>query len=303
MSRHIFEPDEYHHTLAARAPVLIIRSGDTVEMKIPDARGGDHEQVDRTRRGNPVVGPIAVEDAVPGDALELIFEAIWPTRTSAFSGAVIAPHLVEPRMVRQLPEIDRVFWRMQLEEGYAELESPISKRSSYRLPLAPFLGCFGVAPGGAQSISTATSGPHGGNMDYSGFQTGVRISLPVFVEGGLVYMGDGHALQGAGEITGMGLETSMAVRVRITRLAHAAIHWPRGESATHLFTIGNARPLEQALQHANSEMLHWLQQSYGMTIVEASTLLGQAVHYELGNLVNPAYTVACKLDKRLLAVE
>jgi acetamidase/formamidase len=70
------------------------------------------------------------------------------------------------------------------------------------LPLRPMLGCFGVAPPGGQAISTATSAEHGGNMDYNGFTEGVTAYFPVFVPGALLFVGDGHAVQGDGEIVG-----------------------------------------------------------------------------------------------------
>ena len=77
------------------------------------------------------------------------------------------------------------------------------------------LGCFGVAPGRGQAISCATSGRHGGNMDYRGFREGVTVYFPVFVEGALLHVGDGHALQGDGEIVGTGIEISLDVEVTV----------------------------------------------------------------------------------------
>jgi acetamidase/formamidase len=78
------------------------------------------------------------------------------------------------------------------------------------------------------------------------------------------------------------------------------IRWPRGESADTLFTVGNARPLDQAVQHATTEMLRWLQQDFGLDAVGASILLGQCVEYDLGNMFDPAYTMVCKIAKRWL---
>jgi acetamidase/formamidase len=79
-----------------------------------------------------------------------------------------------------------------------------------------------------------------------------------------------------------------------------AIRWPRGESADHIFTVGNARPLDQAVQHSTTEMLRWLQKDYGLDTVGASILLGQCVQYDLGNMFDPAYTMVCKIAKRWL---
>ena len=76
--------------------------------------------------------------------------------------------------------------------------------------------------------------------------------------------------------------------------------WPRGENAEYIFTIGNARPLDQCVQHATSEMIRWLEQDYGLDAQHASLLLGQCARYDLGNIYDPAYTMVCKLPKSLL---
>jgi acetamidase/formamidase len=162
------------------------------------------------------------------------------------------------------------------------------------------LGCFGVAPENGQAISTATSGPHGGNMDYRGFVGGVTVYFPVAVPGALLFVGDGHALQGDGEIAGTGIEISFEVQFTVRLLKGKRIYWPRGENADYIFTVGNARPLDQCVQHATSEMLRWLQEDYGLDAVGANTLMGQCVQYDLGNIFDPAYTMVCKMPKALL---
>ena len=163
------------------------------------------------------------------------------------------------------------------------------------------IGCFGVAPAGGEAISTATSGPHGGNMDYRGFRAGTTALFPVFVPGALLHIGDGHALQGDGEIVGTGIEISMDVAFTVGLRKGRPIRWPRGEDATHLFTVGNARPLDQALQHATTEMLRLLEDDFALNRHVAQTLLGQCVEYHIGNVFDPAYTVVCRLSRALLA--
>jgi acetamidase/formamidase len=162
------------------------------------------------------------------------------------------------------------------------------------------LGCFGVAPPRKQAISTATSAEHGGNMDYRGFVAGTTVYFPVFEPGALFFLGDGHAAQGCGEIVGSGIEISMDVQVTLDVLKGHAIGWPRGENAEHIFTVGNARPLDQCVQHATTEMLRWLQQDYGLDPLGANLLLAQCVRYDLGNVFDPAFTMVCRLAKRWL---
>ena len=163
------------------------------------------------------------------------------------------------------------------------------------------IGCFGVAPERGQAISTATSGNFGGNMDYNGFVAGTTVYLPVFVEGALFHLGDVHAVQGDGEIVGTGIEISAEVKFTVNVIKDHEIHWPRGENREFIFTVGNARPLDQCIQHATTEMLRWLQKDFGLSARHASTLLGQCVKYDMGNMFDPAYTMVCKLAKKWLS--
>ena len=116
----------------------------------------------------------------------------------------------------------------------------------------------------------------------------------------VLHVGDGHATQGDGEIVGTGIETSFDVEVTCRVVKRGPIGWPRGEDGEFIFTVGNARPLDQAVQHATAEMLRWLGEDYGLDLRAASTLMGQTVRYEVGNVFDPAYTMVCKMPRRLL---
>jgi acetamidase/formamidase len=137
-------------------------------------------------------------------------------------------------------------------------------------------------------------------MDYRLFGPGTTVWFPVAVEGALFFLGDCHATQGDGEIVGTGIETCFEVEVRLTVEKGKTITWPRGETAEDIFTVGNARPLDQALQHATSEMARWLAADYGLDLLAASHLLGQVVRYDVGNVYDPAYTMACRVAKKWL---
>jgi acetamidase/formamidase len=114
-------------------------------------------------------------------------------------------------------------------------------------------------------------------MDYRRFGRARRRISRCRSPGALFYLGDGHACQGDGEIVGTGIETSFEVEFSVRLLKGQQIGWPRGEDADHIFTVGNARPLDQALQHATTEMLRWLGTDYGLDPEAASHLLGQVV--------------------------
>lgn len=301
MATHRFEPTHYHTAIGTHEPVLRIADGDTVVTTTVDASGKDASGEPVTAGGNPQTGPFYVEGAAPGETLAVHLDRLYPNRDRGYTGTVIAPNVVDPWYVPQLPEREGAEWRIDREAGTVTLISPETKLGELTLPLAPMLGCFGVAPDGRQAISTATSAEHGGNMDYRGFCQGVTAYFPVFVEGALLHVGDGHAVQGDGEIVGTGIETSFDVQVTVRVLKGKRIHWPRGENEEFIFTVGNARPLDQCVQHATTEMLRWLDEDYGLDCRSASILLGQCVQYDLGNIFDPAYTMVCKLAKRHLS--
>src|SRR3569833_165369 len=123
--------------------------------------------------GNPQTGPFYIEVAEPGDTLMVRLDLLYPNRDHGYTATVVAPNVVDPWYVRHLPEGGRADWRIDREQGTATLVSPETKLGNLTLPLSPMLGCFGVAPGRGQAISTATSAEHGGNMDYRGFRQGV----------------------------------------------------------------------------------------------------------------------------------
>jgi amidase len=92
----------------------------------------------------------------------------------------------------------------------------------------------------------------------------------------------------------------MDVQFTVSVRKRAAIRWPRGQSADHVFTVGNARPMDQAVQHATTEMVRWLGDDLGMDTVAVHTLLGHCVEYDVGNVYDPAYTMVCKLAREFL---
>lgn len=305
MATHRFQPTQYYNTIGAHPPALHIADGDTVIAATVDARGGDADDVQVATPGNPMTGPFYVEGAEPGDTLVVVLDRLTPSRPYGWTRKTVAPNVVDPEYVTELPQLARdqqlARWRIDNEAGTATLVEPADTAlGELVLPLAPMVGCFGVAPARGQAISTATSAEHGGNMDYRGFTNGVTVYFPVFVPGALFHLGDGHAIQGDGEIVGTGIEISFEMEFTVHVQKGKRIGWPRGENADYIFTCGNARPLDQATQHATTEMLRWLQSDYGLDALGANILMGQCVEYDLGNIFDPAYTMVCKMPKRVL---
>lgn len=306
MARHAFEPARYFNSFGSHLPALTIAPGDTVATTTVDGRGFDAQDNQVTQSGNPVTGPFHIEGAEPGDTLVVSFDKLRPSRRRGWSFKMVWPTAVEPEYVRHLPwpdESDRLAtWEVNAEAGTVELVRPSdTSLGALVLPIAPMVGCLGVAPVREQVISTRTCSNHGGNMDYRGFCEGATIYLPVFVAGALFHLGDGHAWQGQGEIMGTGIEISLDVEFTVNLRKGKSICWPRGENDGYIFTVGNARPLDQATQHATTEMLRWIQEDFELDPVGAHLLLGHCVEYELANFYNPSFTMVCKLPKSRIA--
>lgn len=298
MAVHTFTPDRYWPYFGADQPVLRLADGDTLITTTVDARGHDIDGEKVASGPNPQTGPFFIEGAEPGDTLAVTLERLTPNRPTGWTRSTLAPNVVDPEQVRFLPADEVIQWRIDLAANLAYPGALVGGRAQRAYALDPMLGCLGVAPDGGQVISSATSGPHGGNMDYRGFKPGATAYFPVFKPGALFCLGDGHALQGDGEIIGTGIETSFEVQVQLRVLKGKHIQWPRGENETSIFTVGNARPMEEALQHATGEMYAWLQDEYQLDGPSAAVLMGMHVRYEIGNVYDPAYTVVCKMLKQ-----
>ena len=300
MADHRFAPATFHTTLGPHDPVLTIESGDRVFTTTVDAGGFDASDIAVTPGGNPQTGPFRVAGAEPGDTLAVHLEQIRPNRARGYTKTWVAANVLDPghpTLPGDLPP--SIDWAVDVEAGVA---SPLGvpELAHWRVPLAPMIGCFGVAPERHQAISTATSERHGGNMDWNGFQAGVTALFPVFEPGALFALGDVHAVQGDGEIVGTGIEISADVVFRVELLKGRSIGWPRARTPSCIATLGNARPLDQCVQHATTEMLRWLADDYGLDRHLAHIILGQAAGYQLGNMFDPAYTMVCTLAHEVL---
>ncbi|MBN62844.1 MAG: acetamidase [Gemmatimonadetes bacterium] len=298
MAHHDFTPDCYYNNIGWHDPVLEIAPGDTVSTTTVDARGWDQNGEQAATRGNPMTGPFYIAGAEEGDTFVVHFDKLWPNRDWGWTGHQIAPNVLDPGFDPGFTRVDEPLrWPIDLEAGTATQPDTLP---GLVLPLRPMVGCFGIAPPRGQAISTATSSTHGGNMDYNGFVEGVTVYLPVEAPGALFHLGDGHAVQGDGEIVGTGIEISFDVTFSVDLIKGKRIGWPRGENDTHIFVAGNARPLDQCVEHASSELVRWLEADYGLSSQTAHALLGQCVEYDMGNVFDPAYTMVCKVAKSLL---
>ena len=297
-----FIPERFYNTFSfAHPPAMRIKPGERIATKTADAAGVDWNGKQVAQGPNPQTGPFYVEGAEPGDMLVVSIEKIELNRATGYSGSLLAPYAIDPAtlVARVDREPRRANWLLDKAKGTVRLEG--NDIGGLELRARPMLGCVGVAPARKEAVATSTPGPFGGNMDYVGMNAGVKVMLPVYEPGALLFIGDGHALQGEGEVVGTGVETSMDVEFSVQVVKKAAIQWPRLENDTHVMVLGSERPLLQALQHATSEMHRWLMADYQLSERGAQILMGQALEYEVGNVVDPHFTMVAKMRKSILA--
>jgi len=301
---HIFEPSRFHHFFRSDvAPVLRVRPGDTVETWSLDACGSDSRGVRRTIGGNPLTGPFFIEGAVPGDTLEIRLTRLKLNRDTAISSSVMTNKAIDPSYIEQrgrLADKD-IAWRLDRENGFAFLDKPTKLLKSCRVKLAPMLGCVGVAPSDGMKLGSVHLGEFGGNLDYRDLGEGVTVYLPVFVPGAFLFVGDGHAAQGDGELLSNGLETSMAITFRVGLKRDAGPASPRLENSSHFMASGIGGSLEEALRRATTNLSRWLEKIYGFDPIEVSCVLGTSMTYDIAEIVNPSFHVVAKVSKTDLA--
>jgi amidase len=301
---HVFEPSAFQlYFTSTIAPVLRIHPGDTVRTWSVDAGGRDKSGTRRSLGGNPQTGPFYVEGAMPNDTLVVRLTRVRTNRDWAQSGNTIMRNALEPGSLGNL-KWDGGFnsrWKIDAAKSVASLDTPTPALQRLTIPLQPMVGCVAVAPQGEWAVRTTDSGRFGGNMDYNQIREGTTIYLPVNHPGALLFLGDGHAAQGDGELTGDALETSMDIEFTVDVIRDQSFGHPLAENAEFLISIGIGGSLDQALQQATSGMVRWLDRDYGLTPNEAAILLGFALKYDVVDLVGTQVSIAAKLPKTALS--
>jgi len=299
-----FEPTVFHRLFSGTIPpALHINPGDTVRTTTVDAGGRDAKGVRRSGGGNPETGPFFVESAQPGDTLVVKFNRIRLNRDTAASGDRIVSDALAAGYARNAKYDDKFSseWKLDREAGYATLAKPSEHLKNYRVKLAPMLGCVAVAPPDKQAFRTGWLGSWGGNMDYNGLREGTTVYLPVNQEGALLFVGDGHAAQGDGELTGDALETSMDVEFTVSLVRGQSTGGPRAENEEFLMAMGIANSLPDALRQATTQLARWLERDYGLTANETAIVLGTAIRYDVAEIVDPQVNIVAKISKTALA--
>ena len=313
---HHWIPDQYYKTFSHSHPVgKRIKPGDIVVTKTIDSGGLDFNG-DQKAPGpgfNPLTGPFFVEGAEPGDALVVKLRKVRLNRTSGYSGYRLGTYSVLSEYVEtfypnhykmDLVRAGRdslVPWDLDPVRNTVKLREPVSTKIKLEFPARPMLGCIGVAAAGDFVPTSGPSGPYGGNLDYNEIGEGATVILPVYHLGGLLFMGDGHALMADGEPTGTGVETSMDVEFSVEVKKAARVTGPRVETTEFIISVGAqaefVSALNQGLQIATTDMVKWLINDYELEPWAAHQLIGAVGKYDV---VTVAGTVALRIPKKYL---
>jgi acetamidase/formamidase len=302
-----------YHTFSHQHPVLArIRPGDVVVTKTVDSAGFDLHGVRHTKtHGNPLTGPFYVEGAEPGDAVVVHLNRVRLNRATGYSAFRVGALQAEAR-AKFLPgpyeegavlpgRTDLVPFVIDVKSGTVRPKDRLSSKTDLTFKASPMLGCIGVAPAGEKPPTSGPAGSYGGNLDYKEIREGATVMLPVSVAGAYLFVGDGHALQGDGEAVGSGVETSLDVQFTVGLRKKAGLTDPRVENSEYLISIGARTAtdpsLNSALAIANSDMMRWLVEEYGIEPIAAHLLIGHEARYDVAALSG---VMAVKIPKRVL---
>ncbi|HVZ09756.1 acetamidase/formamidase family protein [Rhodopila sp.] len=298
---------------ASFPPLLTIASGDTVVMecvsggpevmpppesglKIPPALAAIHAANIPRAPGHLITGPIAIAGAEPGDMLEVRIDAIELGNDWGFCGfrplAGTLPEDFPEKFLSHIP-VDRERMTCRMAWGT-------------ELNLAPFFGVMGVAPPpNYGTISTVQPREHGGNLDNKELTAGSTLFLPVWAPGGLFSAGDGHGVQGDGEVCINALE--ICLTGTFTFVLHKGggprdplLRYPRAETASHYISMGMHEDLDMAMKTALREMIAFITSRANLSRQEAYQFCSLAVDFRVTQTVNGEKGVHGLLRKGLL---
>lgn len=291
---------------AARPAQIAIESGDTITIDtltgtvemIAAAPGHTPPELRAVREGaeaypapHILTGPVAVAGAEPGDVLEVRILKIELRQDWGFNlfkpiGGTLPDHFPDERLL--IIPIDRAAMTCTLPFGVT-------------LPLKPFFGIMGVAPPpGWGRITSVIPRAHGGNIDNKELGPGSTLYLPVHMPGGLFSCGDGHGIQGDGEVCLTALETALTGTFQMIVRKDMALTMPRAETDAHLITMGFDPSLDRALEIALRDMIAWLGQRHALAAADAYSLCSLAADFRVTQSVNGAKGIHGMIAKSIL---
>lgn len=300
---HDFQPSTHELQFESRSePVLSLVPGDRVRTTLLDNEGQDAALEWQAMPGNPLTGPFFVEGAMPGDTLVVHLHSVRLNRdTAKMHSRSLNRAAVQPGHIQTPTEGWGRTWHLDHEAQMATIDAPGSALEGFTLPTEPMIGSIGVAPPLNMALYAGDLWIHGGNIDYRRMTEGMTLYLPVYRAGAYLSMGDGHALQGDGEISGQGLETSLDVEFEIDLIEGENLNYIWSEDAEYIMVHGIDRTLDSALQVATTGMSSWLKTNYGLDDSEIAALLSPTIRYDIAVIVNSRPHVVARLSKQVLS--
>src|ERR1700758_2283855 len=298
--RYELKPSELKYTYAASySPVAHLKSGNILETNTVDCFGNAIKKPGDTLSmapgDNPLTGPFFVDGAEPGDTLAVKILDLAVNGNQGVGalgpgfGALNSTNYT-PMLNPPLPE--RIwFYPIDHATNTATFKA-LDSKFEVKIPVHPFFGCIGVAPAGGEARSSIVPAEFGGKMDAPEASGGKTVYFPVNVKGGLLYLGDGHAAMGDGEVAGAAIEVPLRARVQVDVIKGHKINWPRFENDTAIMAVGAYRPVDDALRIAFTELVAW--------IMDAYELLGKVARIRLAEMVDPNYVVVASIEKKYL---
>jgi acetamidase/formamidase len=277
-------------TLLTNSPTGLARAG-VAEDKIQASLKAIVAEVTGDRRGpggHILTGPVYVEGAAPGDALQVDILSIEPAIEYGYNGCAgfLRENCDREVPIRIIP-LDRKTNTATFAPGIV-------------IPLRPFFGSMGVAPAPEIGrVSSTPPGMHAGNLDNKELVAGTTLYIPVFVPGALFEVGDGHVAQGDGEVDQTAIETSLRGRLRLTVRKGMKLTWPRAETPTHYMSMAADKDLTAATKTAIQEMIDFLAATKGLTKHEAYQLTSVAGDVAMTQLVDQTLGVHVKMPKSI----
>jgi acetamidase/formamidase len=278
-------------TLLSASPTDLERAGVPASKIQPALRRVDSEVTPDRRGPGPhiLTGPVYVEGAEPGDALEVKIVSVDLMVEYGFN---FCRGLIPTNCDASAP---LTILNLDLGSSTSELKPGIV------VPLRPFFGSMGVAPPAAVGrVSSIPPGMHAGNLDNRELTAGATLYIPVFVPGALFAIGDGHAAQGDGEVNLTAIETSLRGRVQLTVRKDMKLGWPRAETPSDYISMAAHQDLKVATTIAVQEMVDFLVATKQLTRHEAYRLVSLAGNVAITQLVDePAYGVHVKMPRTI----
>ncbi|MED1471465.1 acetamidase/formamidase family protein [Bacillus salipaludis] len=286
--------DHLHATFSRDyKPILIITSGDSVQYKTPDidwgytTKEGDRTLFESREKetiwGHPIIGPIAIKNAKPGMTLEIRINDIVPSWYGWNSAGGNNDWHNDKLGLSELDALN-VDWVLEWQKNKGICTN---KNKSFSVKLNPFMGVMGTAPSEQGIHSTIPPRYCGGNIDCKELTKGSILYLPIAVEGGLFSVGDGHAAQGDGEVSGTAIECPMEL-VDLTFILRKdlSLQLPRAYTPSGWVTFGFHEDLNEATIMALNEMLQLIQELYHVDKLEATALASVVVDLRITQIVN-----------------